>query len=60
MQNSTLTGTLVNGTEAYGLPTIWLVQDQGTVTGVNVPVTTNTTLKIDQTQYYLVNTNSVE
>ena len=61
LQNSTLivTGTLVNGTEAYALPTIWLVQDQGTVTGINVPVTTNTTIKTDQTQYYLVDTNAV-
>jgi hypothetical protein len=55
LQNSTLTvtGTLVNGTEAYGLPTIWLVQGQGTVAGVNVPATTNSTIKTDQTQYYL-------
>lgn len=61
LQNSTLTvtGTLVNGTEAYSLPTIWLVSGQGTVTGVNVPVTTSSTIKADQTQYYLVDTNAV-
>jgi len=61
LQNSTLTvtETLVNGTEAYSLPTIWLVQDQGEVTGINVPVTTNTTIKTGQTQYYLVDTNAV-
>ena len=59
LQNSTLTvmGTLVNGTEANTLPTIWLVQGQGTVTGINVPVTTNTTVKSGQTQYYLVAAN---
>ena len=61
LQNSTLTvtGTLVNGTEAYSLPTIWLVEDQGIVTGVNVPATTSTIIKADQTQYYLVDTNAV-
>ena len=61
LQNSTLTvtGTLVNGTEAYSLPTIWLLRGQGTVTGVNVPVTTSSTVKTDQTQYYLEDTNAV-
>ncbi|MBK5247310.1 MAG: DUF3494 domain-containing protein [Peptostreptococcaceae bacterium] len=62
LQNSTLTvsGTLVNGTEAYRLPTIWLVENQGTVTGVNVPATTSTIINADQTQYYLVDTNAID
>ena len=61
LQNSklTVTATLVNGSEAYSLPTIWLAEGQGTVTGINVPVTTNTIVKIGQTQYYLVATNAV-
>jgi len=61
LQNSNLAvaGTLVNGTEAYGLPTIWLVSGQGIVTGINVPVTTSSTVKAGQIQYYLVNTNAV-
>ncbi|MBU3146283.1 ice-binding family protein [Clostridium sp. CF012] len=63
LQNSTLTvtetGTLVNVTEAYSLPTIWLARGQGTVKGVNAPVTTSLTIKTYQTQYYLVDTNAV-
>ena len=55
-----MTGTLVNGTESYGKPTIWLVNGQGTVTGANVPAITNTTLKPDQTQYYLTAGNVVD
>ncbi len=56
----TVTGTLVNGTEVFGQPTIWLVTGQGAVTGAHVPATTNTTLKADQTQYYMDATNAVE
>ncbi|SIR18276.1 S-layer homology domain-containing protein [Paenibacillus macquariensis] len=52
----TVTGTLVNSSEVYKQPTIWLVNDQGTVTGG--PATTNTTIKADQTQYYLVADNA--
>jgi hypothetical protein len=54
LQNSSLivSGTLINSTEAYGLPTIWTVTGQGSVTGG--PATTNTTIKTDQTQYYLI------
>ena len=61
LQNSilTVTGTLVNGTEAYSLPTIWLVNGQAMVEGVNVPVATSSTVKVGQTQYYLVDTNAV-
>lgn len=55
----TVTGTLVNGTEAYGKPTIWLVNDQGSVTGANVPATTSTTIAAGQTQYYLTAGNAV-
>ena len=62
LQNSTLTvtGILVNGTEAYSFPTIWLVENQGIITGVNIPATTSTTIKPDQTQYYLVDTNAID
>lgn len=56
----TVTGTLVNGTEAYGKPTIWLVNGQGTVIGANVPSTTSTTIVAGQTQYYLTAGNSVD
>ena len=58
----TVTGTLVNGTESYGKPTIWLVNGQGTVTGANVPSTTIQVTKPDattQTQYYLTAGNAV-
>ena len=62
LQNSELTVTeaLINDTEAYRLPTIWLIQDQGLVTGMNVPVTTNTTVIPGQIQYYIVESNAVE
>lgn len=50
----TVTGNLVNADEAYGRPTIWLVNGQGKVEGANVPAATNTTLKTDQTQYYMI------
>ncbi len=46
-------GTLVNTTEAHGKPTIWVVKDQGTVTGefpTNVDVEK---IKPGQIQYYL-------
>ncbi|WEK54687.1 MAG: S-layer homology domain-containing protein [Candidatus Cohnella colombiensis] len=49
----TVTGTLVNTAEAYGKPTIWAVNGQGSVTGVNAPTITNTLIKSDQTQYYV-------
>ncbi|WP_157091356.1 pectate lyase-like adhesive domain-containing protein, partial [Paenibacillus antarcticus] len=52
----TVTGTLVNGSEAYKQPTIWLVNGQGTVSGG--ALATNTTIKNDQTQYYLVAGNA--
>lgn len=55
----TVTGTLVNASEEYGMPTIWLVNEQGTVTGTNAPTTTNTTIKADQTQYYVTTGNEV-
>ncbi|WP_339215190.1 pectate lyase-like adhesive domain-containing protein [Solibacillus sp. FSL W8-0372] len=47
----TVTGDVINVTEVYGQPTIWLLNGQGTVK--NVPSwSTNTTIKINQTQYY--------
>ncbi len=55
----TVTGTLVNSTEAYGKPTIWLINGQGTVTGTNVPTTTSTTIVTGQTQYYLTAGNAI-
>jgi hypothetical protein len=53
LQNSALTvsGTLLNSTEAYSLPTIWTVNGQGTVTGG--PSTTSTAINTSQTQYYI-------
>ncbi|WP_068646422.1 S-layer homology domain-containing protein [Paenibacillus antarcticus] len=54
----TVTGTLVNGSEAYKQPTIWLVNGQGTVSGG--ALATNTTIKNDQTQYYLVASNAID
>lgn len=53
----TVTGTLVNETEKYKEPTIWIVNDQGTVVGVD-QLTTNTLIKDDQTQYYLEAVNA--
>ncbi|SHI12566.1 parallel beta-helix repeat (two copies) [Sporobacter termitidis DSM 10068] len=62
LANSTLTvsGTLVNATEAYARPTLWVINGQGSVTGANVPTETNTTIKSDQTQYYLTAANAAE
>lgn len=61
LENSTLTanGTLVNGTEAYNLPTINLVKDKGIVIEKNIP-STILNVRINEIQYYLVDTNSVE
>jgi hypothetical protein len=61
LTNSTLTvtGNLVNASEAYGKPSIWLVNDQGVVTGTNAPTAINTTIKVDQTQYYALDENAV-
>lgn len=55
----TVTGTLANASEVYGRPTIWVVTLEGAATGANVPVTKNTTLKTDQTQYYMTPANAV-
>ncbi len=54
LNNSELTvdATLTNDTEAYGKPTIWVVNGQGIVSGVD-GYTENTTVAEDQTQYYL-------
>jgi hypothetical protein len=52
----TVEGTLVNGTEAAGKPTIWIVGDQGTVTKTGTPLTSKTVVKDGnetQTHYYL-------
>jgi|GEM_PF-1411418 len=55
----TVSGILVNDTEAYGQPTIWLVKGQGTVTGTHV-LATNKTLKFDQIQYYIDTDHAAE
>lgn len=44
--------TVVNTSEAYGLPTVWVVDGQGEFTTTG-GFTENTTIKEDQTQYYL-------
>ena len=58
--NSTLNvngATLVNTTEAYGKPTIWTDGEGQTVTGVEA-MFTNSEVKPNQVQYYLVEENS--
>ena len=58
--NSTLNvngATLVNTTEAYGKPTIWTDGEGQTVTGVEA-MFTNSEVKPNQVQYYLVEANS--
>jgi len=56
----TVTGTLVNGSEKHGHPTVWVVNGQGTVDGTGVPSATNTTIKAEQTQYYLIADNAAD
>lgn len=60
LENSTLNvngATLVNTTEAYGKPTIWTDGEGQTVTGVEA-MFTNSEVKPNQVQYYLVEANS--
>ncbi|MFC7679296.1 pectate lyase-like adhesive domain-containing protein, partial [Paenibacillus sp. GCM10028914] len=49
----TVNGTLVNTSESYGKPTIWVEGDQGTVDGAGVPAFVSSKVQLDQTQYYL-------
>jgi len=56
----TVTGTLVNDTEEYKKPTIWLVNRQGTVLGEGAPATTNDTAVSGQTQYYITSSNGTD
>jgi hypothetical protein len=59
----TVSGTLVNSSEEYAKPTVWLVKGQGTVAGTNVPATAIELTKSDnaeQIQYYMVAANTAK
>ena len=60
LENSVLTisGTIVNETEAYALPTVWVIKGEGTVNGTFAA--TNEEIKEDQIQYYLVEENATD
>lgn len=65
LSNSSLTviGTLINSSEAFAKPTIWLVKGQGTVTGGNVPASAIEMRKMnneEQIQYYMVAANTAD
>lgn len=61
LENSKLTvnGLLVNETEKYREPTIWLIEGQGEVVGVD-EMFINEGIKEDQIQYYIVEENATE
>ena len=53
-----VTGTITMTDEAYKVPAVWVVKEQGSVVGGSF--TTNETIKADQIQYYLSSTNANE
>ncbi|GGD91036.1 pectate lyase-like adhesive domain-containing protein [Paenibacillus nasutitermitis] len=56
----TVTGTLVNGSEAADKPTIWIVDGQGSVTNSGATATVSTPAAEGKTYYYLAKTASAE
>ncbi|MGB3368564.1 MAG: ice-binding family protein [Acidaminobacteraceae bacterium] len=62
LNNSVLivNATLINSNESHDLPTIYLLDFEGSVTGENVPVNTTIIPELDQTHYFIEASNAVE
>lgn len=55
----TINSTIINTTEAYGKPTVWIDGEGATVVD-NTGMTSTTEVKEDQTQYYLNAENATQ